>query len=253
MNRIGLYTFIEQELSRFSRVWIQTLVTPWISALLYIIIFGQIVGKRIGVIDGVSYIDFVIPGLLMLNVMQSAFGQTSSSLYFQRFLRHIEEILTAPLSYAEIVFGFVAAGIIRGVIVGVGVYVIALLFTATAINNILLFILYTVSIALIFSLAGLLVGLWSENFEQLSIPQTFIIMPLTFLGGLFNSIYMLPERFRIFMTLNPFFYFVDGLRYSMVGISESNRPIGFFIIIGLITVLGAWVWVLFKRGYKIRV
>src|SRR3989338_2701990 len=252
MNLIGLYTFIHQEVARLYRVWIQTLITPWISALLYILIFGEIVGRRIGQISGVSYIDFVVPGLLMLNVMQSAFGQTSSSLYFQRFVKHIEEILVAPLSYAEIVFGFVFAGIVRGLLVAAGVYVIALLFTVTGVNHLALFIFYAVSVALIFSLAGLLIGLWSEGFEQLMIPQTFVIMPLTFLGGLFSSIHMLPERFQFLVRMNPFFYFVDGLRYSMVGISEANQTIGVVLIFGFVLWLGFWVWYLFKIGYKIR-
>src|SRR3989344_613229 len=179
MNWIGLQTFILEELGRVRRVWIQTLIAPWISALLYILIFGQIIGRRIGIIDGVSYIDFVVPGLLMLNVMQSSFGQTSSSLYFQRFAKHIEEILVAPLSYLEMIAGYVIGGVVRGLLVATGGYAIAL------------FIFYAVAVALIFSLAGLLIGLWSESFEQLMIPQTFVIMPLTFLGGLFSSIHML--------------------------------------------------------------
>jgi len=252
VNWIGLQTFVLQELLRIKRVWIQTLVTPWISALLYILIFGEIVGRRIGIISGVSYIDFVVPGLLMLNVMQSSFGHTSSSLYFQRFVRHIEEILTAPLSYIEIIIGYVTAGIARGLAVAAGVYAIALMFTVTTVEHLFLFLFYSISIALIFSLAGLLVGLWSEGFEQLMIPQTFLIMPLTFLGGLFNSIHMLPERFQWFVRINPFFYFVDGLRYSMVGVSESNRSLGLALIFFLVIVLGFWVWYLFKNGYKIR-
>ncbi len=251
-NYVGFYNFIRQETSRLWRVWIQVLVTPWVSALLYILIFGEVVGKRIGEISGVAYIDFVVPGLLMMNVMQSALMQTSSSLYFQRFAKHIEEILVAPLSYLEMVAGYIVAGIARGIIVALGVYAIALFFTITSVEHIFLFVFYALSVALIFSLLGLLVGLWAENFDQLSMPQTFVIMPLTFLGGLFNSIHMLPERLQIFVRLNPFFYFVDGLRYSMIGISESNLVVGAILIFGLISVLGSWVWYLFKKGYKIR-
>ena len=252
MNTIGLYALIEYEVSKLWRVWIQILVTPWISPLLYILIFGQIVGRRIGEISGVSYIDFVVPGLLMMNVMQSAFSHTSSSLYFRRFVKNIEELLAAPLSYMEMVAGFVTGGIIRGLVVAAGVYAVAFLFTATSVAHIFLFIFYSVSVALIFSLLGLLIGLWSENFEQLAIPQTFVIMPLTFLGGLFNSIHMLPEKFQWFVKINPFFYFVDGLRYSMIGISESNRTLGFVLIFALVFGLGFLVWYLFKKGYKIR-
>ncbi len=252
MNLIGVYTFIRREVERLRRVGIQTLVTPWVSALLYILIFGEIVGRRIGLIAGVPYIDFVVPGLLMMNVMQSAFMHASSSLYFGRFLRNIEEILTAPFSYAEIIASYLISSVLRAVIVGGGVYVIALFFTETNMHHLGLFLFYVIAVSAVFSLAGLLVGLWSETFEQLSIPTTFVIMPLTFLGGLFNSVSMIPERFQWFIRLNPFFYFVDGIRYSMIGVSESNKTVGIFLIAALMAGLGAWVWILFKRGYKIR-
>ncbi|OIP80325.1 MAG: ABC transporter permease [Parcubacteria group bacterium CG08_land_8_20_14_0_20_48_21] len=252
-NLIGFYTFTRQEIHRFFRVGIQTLITPWISALLYILIFGEIVGRRIGMIHGVAYIDFVLPGLLMMNLMQASFSQTSSSLYFQRFLRHIEEVLTAPLSYLEIIGGYVIAGVVRGLMVGIGVYVLAFLFTITNINHIGLFVFYAISVSIIFSLLGLLVGLWANSFEHLAIPPTFVIMPLSFLGGLFNSLAMLPENMRKVVRLNPLFYFIDGMRYAMIGIQESDRRIGFLLIIGLVGVLTWLVWALFKRGYKVKI
>ncbi|MDP3762654.1 MAG: ABC transporter permease [bacterium] len=252
MNPIGFYTFIRQEILRFIRVGNQSLFTTWVTALLYIFIFGEIVGRRIGQISGVKYIDFVIPGLLMMNVMQAAFMQTSSSLFYQRFLRHIEEVLTAPMSYLEIISGFLVAGILRGVVVGAGVYVLALLFTVASVAHLGVFLFYTVTVSLVFSLAGLLVGIWADSFEELAVPQTYIILPLSFLGGLFNSIHMIPEKFQFFARLNPFFYFVDGLRYSMIGVSESNRTFGIFLIFFLIFALGALVWFLFQKGYKIR-
>ena len=252
MNTIGFYAFIRQEVLRFIRVGNQSLFTPWVTALLYIFIFGEIVGRRIGQISGVNYIDFVIPGLLMMNVMQASFMQTSSSLFYQRFLRHIEEVLTAPMSYLEIISGFLVAGILRGVVGGAGVYVLALLFTVASVAHLGVFLFYTVTVSIVFSLAGLLIGIWADSFEELTVPQTYVILPLSFLGGLFNSVHMLPEKFQIFMRLNPFFYFVDGLRYSMIGISESNRTFGIFLIFFLIFALGALVWFLFQKGYKIR-
>lgn len=251
-NRIGLQTFVMKEVNRFARVYIQTLVSPWINALLYIFIFGYIVGSRISLIAGVSYIEFVLPGVLMLNVISSSFSQTSSSLYFQRFVRHIEEILVAPFSYTEMIIGYIVGGILRGVVVGLGVYAIALLFGAAQIAHPLLLLFYILSVATIFSFLGLLVGLWAENFEQLSMLNTFLITPLTFLGGVFNSINMLPPKLQIFLQWNPFFYFVDGIRYAMIGIRESNQYIGFVIIIGLIIFLSTLVTILFKKGWKIR-
>ncbi len=253
VNTIGLQTFIHKEIQRFMRVYIQTLISPWINALLYILIFGFVVGQRIDLIAGVTYIDFVLPGVVMLNLIGSAFSQTSSSLYFQRFARHIEEILTAPLSHIEMIIGYVIGGVARGLIVGIGVYLIAIFFSAATIANIGLFLFYTVAVSIIFSLLGLLIGLWSDSFEQLTILNTFLITPLTFLGGVFNSIDMLPERAQTIVRFNPFFYFVDGLRYAMIGIQEANPVIGIVMILGLILVLGGWVYYLFAKGWRIRV
>jgi len=252
MNIIGLQTFIAREVQRFMRVFIQTLISPWINALLYILIFGFIVGSRIDLIAGVSYIDFVLPGIVMLNLITSAFSQTSSSLYFQRFARHIEEILVAPLSYVEVVFGFVFAGVLRGVIVGIGVYIIAIFFSTATIAHFGLFLIYSIAVTIIFSLLGLLVGLWSDNFEQLSILNTFLITPLIFLGGVFNSIDMLPEKAQMLVRFNPFFYFVDGLRYSMIGVSEADTTVGAVLIGVLVIVLSILVIHLFRVGWRIR-
>lgn len=252
MNYIGVMAFIEKETSKMRHIGVQILFAPWVSALLYILIFGKVVGTRIGTISGVSYIDFVVPGLLMMNIMQAAFGHASSVLYFYRFLGSITELITAPLSYFEIIIGFLASSLIRALVIGSGVYAIALIFTMTTVEHFWLFLFYVLSSSVIFALAGLLVGLWAEHFEHLAIPTTFIITPLTFLGGLFNSVHMLPEKLQIFVYLNPFFYFIDGLRYSMIGVSDSNRVIGLALIFSLILILGAWVWYLFKIGYKIR-
>lgn len=252
MNYIGLQTFIEREVQRFLRVSTQTLLSPWINALLYIFIFGFIVGTRIDLIEGVPYIEFVLPGILMLNIIGSSFSQTSSSLYFQRFAKHIEEILVAPLSNFEIIIGYIVAGIVRGFVVGVGIFVIALFFGSASIVNLWAFLFYGLSVAIVFSFIGLLIGLWAESFEQLSLLNTFVITPLTFLGGVFNSVSMLPEKARIIVYANPFFYFVDGLRYSMTGISESNRVGGIIMIVSLMVGLGTLTTYLFNKGWKIR-
>lgn len=252
INRIGLQTFVTQEISRFLRVFTQTLISPWINALLYILIFGVVVGSRIELIAGVEYIDFVLPGIVMLNLISASFQQTSFSLYFKRFNRHIEEVLVAPFSYTEILLGFVIGGIVRGLIVGLGVYVIALFFTSASVAHFPLFVFYSIGVSMIFSFLGLLVGLWSENFEQLSILSVFVITPLTYLGGVFNSIHMLPEQAQLFVRFNPFFYFVDGLRYAMIGVREANMVVGLVLILGLILFLGGLTLLLFKRGWRIK-
>ncbi len=252
MNTIGLQTIIRREVERFLRTYLQSLVSPWISAFLYILVFGVVVGKRIPAIDGITYIDFVLPGLLMLNLITASFSQTSFSLYFQRFAKHIEEILVAPLSHVEMIIGMVTGGVLRGLVTGVGVYILALFFTSATMAHVGLFLFYAVGVSIIFSLIGLIIALWADNFEQLSILNTFVIMPLTFLGGVFNSVSMLPEKVQFFVHLNPFFYFVDGLRYSMIGIHESSIAIGISLMLALIIGFGVAVWILFERGWKLR-
>jgi ABC-2 type transport system permease protein len=230
----------------------QTILSPLISASLYIFIFGFVIGSKIEEISGVPYINFVFPGILMLNVISSSFAHSSSSVYFARFIKSIEEILVSPLSYLEIVVGFVFGGVVRALIVAAGIVTIGTIFGAVALTNIPLFLFYVVSIAVIFSLLGILVGLWAKGFEQLNSINTFVITPLTYLGGIFYSISMLPEAARVFTLSNPFFYFVDGLRYTMVGISEANSTLGAALIVFLIILLGTLVIHLFHIGWRIR-
>ncbi len=252
MNMIRLTTVSRREIQRFMRIPIQTLVSPWISATLYILVFGVIVGSRISFLEGIDYIDFVFPGILMLQLINGALGQSSSSLYFQRWTKVIDEQLASPLSYAEMIFGYIIGGVTRALLVGAGIYVIALLFTDATPDHTALFLFYLVIIAIIFSLLGLLIGLWAEKFEHLNVFQTFLITPLIYVGGVFNSIDMLPVSMQTIARFNPFFYMVDGLRYSLIGFSESPLRAG---AIGLVLVamsLFTFVWILFHRGWKLR-
>jgi len=193
MNWIGLKSFIRQEMYRIFKVTIQTLITPWISAILFIYIFGEVVGKNILPIEGVSYVTFVLPGILMMNVLTSSFSHTASSLYFHRFMRRIEEMLVAPLSHFEMILGYVTGGVVRGLIVGIGILIIGLFFSATEIQHLGLFLFYIISVSIVFSLIGILTGLWAQGFEQFNMIAVFVITPLSFLGGVFNSITMLPS------------------------------------------------------------
>lgn len=252
LNTSGLWTLVQRETQRFLRVAVQTLVSPWINAVLYIFIFGFVVGQRIDEIAGVPYIVFVLPGVLMLNLISSAFSQTAFSLYFKRFARHIEELLVAPLSNFEIMIAHVIGGVLRSLVVGIGIYIIAILFGAAGVTHLGWFLFYSIAVSLLFSLVGLLIGLWADSFEQLSILNTFVITPLTYVGGMFNSIDMLPPVMQQIVKWNPFFYFVDGLRYAMTGVQEANQLIGLAVITGLIVILGGMVWRLFAIGWRLR-
>lgn len=252
MNWIGLKTIIKRDFQRSIRVAGQTLITPWISALLYIFIFGQVIGSRIDLLPGIAYIDFVLPGIIMMNIIMSAFSQVAFSLYFQRFARHIEEILVAPLSYGEMITGYILGGVVRALMVGAGIYVIAVFFSAASFAYVWLFFFYAISVSVLFSLIGILIGLWEDSFEQLNVLNTFIIMPLSFLGGVFNSVTMLPPMLQTITYLNPFFYFIDGVRYSMIGIREANATVGVAVILISNTVLAYVVWRLFQNGWRLR-
>lgn len=252
-NWIGLGMMVRREVERMMGAAVQTLVTPWISALLYIFIFGRVVGSQISSFGTFSYIDFVLPGVLMMSLINAAFAHTSFSVYFGRFTKNIEEVLVAPLSYGEIILSYVIGGVIRGLVVGAGIYVIAVLFSAATISNWGLFLFYSVAVSAIFSLLGMVVGLWAKSFEQLSVLSVFIFTPLTFLGGVFNSIGMFPASIQAIVRLNPFFYFIGGIRYSMIGFQEANQWLGLGLIAVLLVVSAAVVGALFRRGYGIRV
>lgn len=252
VNWIGLYTMFRREVRRTLRVVIQTLVAPVISAALYIFIFGTVIGTRIDDFAGVPYISFVFPGVLMLSIINASFASASSALYFMRFTRGIEEILITPFSYLEMLVGFVGSAVVRALMVSFLILLVGVLFGAVSLANPLAFVFYIAAIASIFAMLGIIVALWAESFEQLQVLNTFVITPLTYLGGIFYSITFLPETAAMITRLNPFFYFADGVRSSMIGYSEANTTIGLLIITSLVVGLGILVTELFKRGWKIR-
>jgi len=252
INWIGLGTFMRREYERIMRIKVQTFVAPLVSAFLFIFIFGFVLGKKIDLIAGVSYMQFVFPGILAMNVLTAAFEHTSSIVYMGRWLRTIDEMLVSPFSYIEMLVGFVGSAVMRALLIGVGVLIIGLLFGAVQITYPLMFVLFVIGLAAIFALIGILVGLWANSFEQLGILNTFVIMPLSFLGGMFYSVELLPESVRTFTYFNPFFYFVDTMRYVTIGIHESNLMIGATLISVLVIGLSILVIYLFRSGWRIR-
>jgi len=252
INWIGIGTFIRREVQRTFRVVIQTLVAPVISAALYIFIFGTIIGSNIEEIAGAPYITFVFPGILMLSIINASFASASSALYFMRFTRGIEEILIAPFSYVEMIFGFIFAAVIRSLMVAFLIILVGVVFGAVTLNSPLEFVFYVSAVSAIFALLGIIVALWAEGFEQLQMLNTFVITPFTYLGGIFYSLSMLPELAKQITLANPFFYFINGIRHSMIGISEADPAIGLAVILILLFGLGALVVHLFRIGWKIR-
>lgn len=251
-NWIGLYTFVRRGVKRTFRVVIQTLVAPAISAALYLFIFGTVIGSKIDDFAGVPYISFVFPGVLLMAVINSSFASASSTLYFMRFTRGIEEILITPFSYFEMVLGMMLESLSRAIIMSFLILGVGILFGAVSLTNPFAFIFYIICISAIFAMLGIIVALWAESFEQLTVLNTFVITPLTYLGGIFYSITMLPPLAAHITVLNPFFYFADAVRSSMIGYSEANSSVGLVVIVGLVIGLGILVTQIFKRGWKIR-
>jgi ABC-2 type transport system permease protein len=252
VNWIGLWTIMRREWSRLMRVPIQAFLAPWISALLFIFIFGFVVGSRIAHIGGHRYLEFVLPGILMMNIVNAAFLQSSSQIYFSRFLRYVEETLVSPLSYVEMIAGALAIVIARSVITAIGILLIAACFGVTSIQNFPEFLFWVVCVSMSFGLLGIVIGLWANNFEQLTILNVFFIAPLSFLGGIFNTVGMLPPWLRWIAYGNPFFYFISGLRHSMIGFTEASLTLGVAVAIGLAAVMSVIVWRLYAIGYGLR-
>jgi ABC-2 type transport system permease protein len=252
VNWIGLSTMVRREVSRMMRVPIQAFIAPWISALLFIFIFGFVVGGRITEIGGHRYLEFVLPGIVMMNIVNAAFLQSSSASYVARFIKFIEETLVAPLSYAEMIAGSLSVVVLRATVTGIGIMLMGLVFDATHVESWTLFLFWIVSVSAVFGLLGIIVGLWSKSFEQLNMPVVFFLTPLSMVGGVFNTIEMLPTWLRWLAWGNPFYYFINGLRGSMIGYDETPAGLGIGLTVLLLVVLGGTVWRLYSKGYGLR-
>jgi ABC-2 type transport system permease protein len=253
MNWIGLSTLVVREIRRIFAIPMQTIFPPIITSLLYIFVFGSVLGNRISeILPGVSYIDFMIPGLLMMNVISSAFASTSSVIYIGKMMKTHEELLVAPLSYVEMVLGFIAAATLRGVIVGAIIYLVAVGFTASTIGHPLAFLFFLFGVSFLFASLGALVGLWGKTFDHINLPNTFILLPLSFLGGVFHSIHLLPEWMKILTYFNPIFYMINGIRASMLGVADISISISATVVVVLTVITFSYAVWLFKRGYNLR-
>ena len=252
MKLTGFFTLTEREVSRFLRVWQQTIIPPMITSILFILIFGYSLGSRISAVAGVSYIGFIIPGLLMMGVIMSAYSNTSSSLYISKFQGQVQEYLVAPLSYWQIIFALTIAGVLRAILVGVGILAVSLLFTSLTVHSYAMLLFFIVMVSLLFSFAGIATALWAGNFDQMSVFATFLITPLTYLGGVFYSISMLPPFWGTVARFNPILYMVDGFRYGFIGITDV--PLWHSVLLVLLLTVSFFVlcvW-MFKKGYKLR-
>ncbi len=252
MNLIGFQTLVNREIKRTFKIINQVIWPPLVSTLLYLFIFGFSLGRKIQDIDGVPYLEFLIPGLVIMSVIESSFSESAASLFLGRFTNSIQELLVAPLSYLEMVLGYVVGSVLRGLIIGNLIMLLGWLIVGVQPANWGLYLLFMVLISAFFSCLGLVMGLVAESFDQLSIPSTFVITPLVFLGGVFNSPRHLPEGLQQFVLANPLYYLIDGFRGSMLVAWPAPvlRELAFLMVLAV----GGFALVLafFRRGYKLR-
>jgi len=252
VNWVGLKTIVRKEVIRVARIWVQTIVPPAITMTLYFIIFGNLIGRRIGEMGGFDYMQYIAPGLIMMSVITNSYGNVVSSFFGAKFGKHIEEMLVSPMSNATIVIGHVAGGVIRGLMVGVLVTIIALFFTSLSIEHPLITFSMVILASTVFALLGFVNAVFAKKFDDISIIPTFVLTPLTYLGGVFYSISLLPDFWQKVSLGNPILYMVNAFRYGILGVSDIS--IGYAYLIVSVFVVGLFMvnLTLLNRGVGIR-
>ncbi|WP_066965985.1 ABC transporter permease [Microbulbifer sp. Q7] len=245
-------TIFRREVRRFLRIWPQTLVPPVITMSLYFVIFGSLIGSRIGEMGGYSYMEFVVPGLIMMAVITNSYGNVVSSFYSAKFQRSVEELLVSPTPNWVVMAGYVLGGVARGLIVGAVVTLIALLFTSLSVQHIGLTILIVFLTSVLFSLAGFINAIFANSFDDISIIPTFVLTPLTYLGGVFYSIELLSPFWQGLSKLNPILYMVNAFRYGVLGVSDISVGWAFVGVLAFIALLSAWALHLMSHGKRLR-
>ena len=248
----GWQTLLYKETLRFWKVAAQTIAGPVLTALLYLLIFGHALESHVKVYDKISYTAFLVPGLAMMSVLQNAFANSSSSLIMSKVMGNLVFLLLTPLSYMNWFVAYVGASVVRGLVVGVGVFAVAAFFTDISFVAPLWILLFAVMGAALMGTLGLVAGLWAEKFDQLAAFQNFVVMPMTFLSGVFYSIHSLPAFWQGVSHLNPFFYMIDGFRYGFFGVSDVSPWLSFAVVGSTLIVVSALTIHLLRIGYKIR-
>lgn len=249
---IAFETILIKEVRRFTRIWMQTLVPPAVTIGLYFMIFGNLIGRRIGEMGGFAYMDFIVPGLIMMAVIQNSYSNVASSFFSHKFQRSVEELLVSPVPNYIILSGFVAGGMVRGLAVGLIVSLMSFAFTDFTIHNWWLTVIVVLLTSTVFSLAGFINALFANTFDDISIIPTFVLTPLIYLGGVFYSIDLLPQAGRWFSSLNPVFYMVNTFRYGILGASDVNIIWALLMLVLFTTVLFLASIVLLRRGTGLR-
>lgn len=249
---IALYTIARRDTVRMLRLWKQTFLPSVVTMGLYFTVFGAFIGSQLANIEGFSYIQFIVPGLVMMSVITNAYSNTSTAFFMAKFMRNLDEMLVSPTPDWVIIAGYVAAGVVRGLIVGILVLATSLFFTHLAIYNIAVLLAAFMLTCVLFSLAGLLNALFAENFDSIAIVPTFVLTPLTYLGGVFYSIHALPQFWQTVSFANPILYMINAFRYGFLGISDVPLWLSFGILLGLTVLFVALILWLFKKGIGMK-
>lgn len=250
--QIALYTLLSREISRFLRIWTQTLLPPAITMTLYFIIFGKLIGSQLHTIQGFTYMQYIVPGIVMMSIMTNAYGNSSSSFFGAKFSRSIEEMLISPMPNSILLTGFMLGGALRGLLTGIIVMFIATFFTHVPIHHFGVILIIATLAAMLFSLAGLINAIFAKRFDDISFIPTFILTPLTYLGGIFYSVNQLPPFWRTVSVFNPIFNIIDTFKYGVLGISYIDFYKGLLLICVLFVSLFIWCLFLLQKGTGLR-
>lgn len=251
-NRIAFQTLLRKEIRRFTRIWVQTLLPPAVTMTLYFVIFGNLIGSRVGEMGGYSYMQYIAPGIIMMSIINNAYANVVSSFFGAKFQNHIEELLVAPIPNILILAGFVAGGMVRGLLVGLIVTGVALFFTELSVSSVAVTLSTVLLTATLFSLGGFINAIFARKFDDISIVPTFVLTPLTYLGGVFYSIDLLPPFWQKVSLANPVLYMVNAFRYGILGESDVPLALSYAVVVGFIVVLTAISLTLLARGTGIR-
>ncbi len=249
---VAYMTIVRKEFLRLFRVWVQTLLPPVVTTTLYFLVFGKFIGTQIAPINGVSYMGFIIPGVIMISIIIQSFMHSAFGYYSAKFQRFIEEIQVSPTPYWIMILGYVTGGMLRGLMTGVLLIAVSLFFMPLVIHSLGHVVAFAVLTSIVFSLAGLINAIFAKNFDSISMFPTFILTPLTYLAGTFYSLSMLPPMWREISLWNPLLYMINGFRYGLIGVTDVSITVAYVILITLAGVLSFTVWYLFYTGRGVR-
>lgn len=252
LNWVAFKTIAAKEIGRFLRIWQQAILPPVITTSLYFVIFGNLIGPRIGDMEGFSYMNFIVPGLILMSVITNSYANVASSFFSSKFQRSVEELLVSPVSNATILLGYVVGGVARGIIVGIVVTIVSLFFSRLQIYNLAVLSSVIILTSILFSLGGFTNALLANKFDDISIVPTFVLTPLTYLGGVFYSIKLLPEFWQAVSQFNPVLYMINAFRYGFLGVSDISLPMSYAIILVFIVALFLVDLRLISRGHGLR-